>query len=268
MRWSVIGGSVALAMSIAQGAVADGMPIRPSPVALSPSPWLGVYAGINGGYGASLNDQNVHFDESAGIVPVFSGNFGTLDLRGGFAGGQLGANFAQLGPIILGVEADAQWSEIDDDASRTIPYLGGGTTISARKKNEVTAFGTFRPRIGFAFDRTLVYATGGLAWGKIEHTFATTDSLGFRTLDRSRRSSTGYALGGGLEHLFSPRLSLKAEYQYIDLGSESYSANEVFGPAAVPTVFSMRTETDTDFHTLRIGLNYQLTGGVEAGPLK
>ncbi len=271
MRWSVMGGSVALVLGFASTGLADGMSSAPAAaVTLSPSPWIGVYAGVNGGYGSSLQDDAVHFDEFAGIanpVLLFSGDFGSLDLSGGFGGVQIGANFAQLGPVVLGVEVDAQWSDIDDDASSTIPYLPGAT-LTASKKNEVKSFGTFRPRIGIAFDRTLVYATGGFAWGQIGHTFSTTDSLGFRTVDRSNRSSTGYVVGGGLEHLFSPRVSVKAEYQYIDLGSEDYLANEVFGPAGLPTAFSMRTETETSFHTIRVGFNYQLTDGVGAVPLK
>src|SRR5690606_3376964 len=80
---------------------------------------------------------------------------------------------------------------------------------------------TLRGRVGVAYDRTLLYATGGLAWGK---------DLGFANnvlaippaVDRASGSSTrtGWVAGGGLEHAVTDNLSFKAEYLYMDLGDD------------------------------------------------
>jgi opacity protein-like surface antigen len=53
--------------------------------------------------------------------------------------------------------------------------------------------------------------------------------------------------------------SIKVEYQYINLGSEHYIAPELFTPgaAAAATAFAIHTDTQTDFHTVRIGLNWK-----------
>ena len=112
---------------------------------------------------------------------------------------------------------------------------------------------------------TAVYATGGLAWGAITHTLQTADNFGFSSSDRKSTLAIGYSVGGGIEHAFSSRLSVKLEYQYIDLGSEHYKAPLLFGTAA--TAFAMSTYTHTDFHTVRVGLYYKFHDRGEA-PLK
>jgi outer membrane immunogenic protein len=71
---------------------------------------------------------------------------------------------------------------------------------------------------------------------------------------------TGYVLGGGIEHEFMPRLSLKVEYQYIDLGD--YRLAEGTGSASQAT----SGKIDAGFHTVRAGLNYHILPGYE--PLK
>jgi len=58
---------------------------------------------------------------------------------------------------------------------------------------------------------------------------------------------TGYALGGGIEWAFAPNWSLKSEYLYVNLGDDDFTA-----PGG-----QFATHTETDFHTVRMGLNYR-----------
>jgi outer membrane immunogenic protein len=266
----VAGGSIlALCGSVAT-ASADGYARRPVGAACCAFSWTGLYIGVNGGYAWS-EDQTVRIDEfdvTPATAPptLFSrNNFGSLSPAGGFAGVQAGANL-QLGAIVLGFEADAQWADIDGDSAFTLsPYLVAGDFATVTTSNKVSRFGTFRPRVGLAWDRTLVYATGGLAWGRVEHTMTWRDSYGFAAVDHVAGTHVGYAVGGGVEHAFSPHVSLKVEYQYIDLGSEHYAALEYSGGNT--SQYVVNTDTRTDFHTVRLGLNVKL-GGREAAPLK
>jgi outer membrane immunogenic protein len=114
-----------------------------------------------------------------------------------------------------------------------------------------------RSRFGLAWDRTLVYGTAGLAWGRVEHTMTFRDTAGFNSFDQVAGTQVGYVVGGGIEHAFSPHLSLKVEYQYIDLGSQHHTAVEYDSSGAV-SGFRTNIETQTDFHTVRLGLNYKL----------
>jgi outer membrane immunogenic protein len=235
----------------------------------APFSWNGYYVGINGGYGFAASDENVVWTETFAAAPFFGpAAGGSLDIAGGFGGLQIGANH-QFGRWVVGLEADAQWSGISDDAAAvTTPYLAPGGTAAITTKNSVNWFGTVRPRLGYAFDRSLVYFTGGLAWGEVKHRLAWADSFGFSAFDTKSGLQVGYVLGGGIEHAFDSRWSLKLEYQYINLGDQNYSAPEVFGPQNAATAFAIHTNTDTDFHTVRLGLNYKFNDRRELVPLK
>jgi outer membrane immunogenic protein len=244
MRWWVVGCGVTLGLFVASAALADGRPKRTA--------WTGLYIGFNGGHAWSVGDT-VDIDETQAGALFFSGSFGTLRPAGAFGGYQYGGN-TQVGGIVIGFESDLQLSDIADDASATLPYLTGTMTVTSRKTIQV--FGTGRLRAGvLAGERTLLYATGGIAWGRVKHSIAMSDSFGFVATDSRTRSPAGYVVGGGVEYVYSPRFTVKLEYQYINLGSEEYRATETFGGA--PTAFAISTRNETEFHTLRFGLNYK-----------
>lgn len=245
MRWSVVSCGAALGLVVASAALADGRPKQTA--------WTGLYVGVNGGHGWSGGDT-VTINETQAGAPFFSGDFGAFRVSGPFGGYQYGGN-TQVGGIVIGFEYDLQLSDIADDTTATLPYLTTGTMTVASKKT-VQVFGTGRLRAGFlAGERTLLYATGGIAWGRVKHSVAMTDSFGFVATDSRIRTPAGYVVGGGIEHVYAPRFSVKLEYQYVNLGSEDYSAAETLGAAS--TAFAISTRTVTDFHTVRFGLNYK-----------
>src|SRR5271165_847298 len=119
--------------------------------------WTGFYAGVNGG-GAWSEFSN---QLACPFVTGCNTGFGGLSPSGGFGGGQIGYNWQGVWHphLVLGVEADFQGAGIDD--SKTV----SGTTF----KSSLDYFGTVRGRIGYAFDRALVYATGGFAYGDVKN---------------------------------------------------------------------------------------------------
>ena len=72
-------------------------------------------------------------------------------------------------------------------------------------------FGTVRPRLGYAIDRTLLFATGGLAYG----------GLNSSPLSGNATSNVGYALGGGVEYAFTYNWTVKLEALHINLSNGS-----------------------------------------------
>jgi len=62
----------------------------------------------------------------------------------------------------------------------------------------------------------------------------------------------GYTVGAGLEYMFAPNWSAKAEYQYYNFGSTTFTA----GP---PDIVGARFRDDE--HTVKVGLNYRLGWG-------
>jgi outer membrane immunogenic protein len=177
-----------------------------------PYNWTGLYVGINGGGGWGRSNFS---------APFATGNF---NVSGGLVGGTLGYNW-QINPWVWGLEGDIDWSNIRGST----PCLG--TSCDTRN----SWLGTFRGRVGYAWDRWLPYFTGGLAVGDIR-----TSITGVGSANTTR---AGWTIGGGLEgQFFLPRWTAKIEYLYVDLGR----GGSILG-------------SDASFHAhlLRGGLNYR-----------
>ncbi len=196
-----------------------------APVVAPQFNWTGFYLGVYGGYAFG------------------TGNTDGFD--GGMAGGTIGYNWQALGsPWVFGLEADGGWTNFGDSASLT----AGALTVTA--KSEAQAMATFRGRVGYAFDRTLFYATGGGAFLSNKLSVSAT-SGGFTTGISDTQDHWGYAVGGGIEYAFAPNWSAKAEYLYLGLGSKTYFSNIAGGISS----------GDLDVHTVKFGLNYRFGPG-------
>jgi outer membrane immunogenic protein len=240
------------------------MPVKAAPPVVAVFNWTGFYIGVNGGgaFGTSEDAVITERDNTGALVVgapwTGSGNFGAVELSGGFGGGQLGYNWQAPGSNwVWGIETDFQGSSIKGDTVATLPYIGLAS-VTAGASNKVEWFGTLRGRIGVAFDRVLLYATGGLAYGNSKASIVWADNSGAGFIAAAADDSTrvGWVAGAGVEWAFAPNWSLKGEYQYIDLGSRTISAPETT-LGGLPTVFNVSTDVRTDFHTGRIGVNYR-----------
>ncbi len=162
--------------------------------------------------------------------------------NGGFGGGTVGYNWQLPGSqFVFGVEVDAAAASITDRFTDNVD-VGIGVLTPLRQDSKIDAFGSVTGRAGFAMDAVLLYAKGGFAWGNNKTTLTLTD-LGVSSSDS--QTHTGYTLGGGVEYLFSPNWSAKAEYMYTSLGSETYT---FFG--------APQASGNIDFHTIKAGVNY------------
>jgi outer membrane immunogenic protein len=199
--------------------------------------WSGFYLGANGGYGSS-NSSTVSYSGS----PASSSSF---EPDGGFGGGQIGYIW-QRGHFAFGAEADFEGAGI----------TGSSTAGLASGSSSLDWFSTIRMRGGVTlFDRGLLYATGGLALGDFEDKISKTGAGSI--IDN--KSTTGYVVGGGFEYLVSPKWSVKAEYQFIDLGAYGDTV-------ATNTPAYGHIDSDHKYNTVRVGINYHVAPGYE--PLK
>ncbi len=242
---------------------------KDGPAYVPANAWTGFYIGANGGYGWSAGNAKVSAAASTPVESAMLSNSAAknFDSNGGFGGGQIGYNW-QHGQLVLGVEADLQGAGINGNGTEVTNAGRVITTASAR--SSLDWFGTVRGRLGYAFDHTLVYATGGLAFGGVNDRLSLTvddTGNGGRVLSDSAKKDTtrtGFALGGGIEYALTPAWSLKGEYQYIDLGSSDLTAT-----ATNPNTGNSGTGSvtvDHTYHTARVGLNYHVGQGYE--PLK
>jgi outer membrane immunogenic protein len=162
-------------------------PVYKAPAYVAPvSNWTGFYLGINGG-GAWGSSQ-------------WTGLGTDFDVSGGLIGGTIGYNW-QAGNWVFGLEGDADWANIKGSTN-----IGG---IDFRTKNDFLA--TARGRIGYTFDRAMLYGTGGAAIGSVK---ASVPGFG-----SASETNVGWTAGAGLEYAFAPNWSAKVEYLYVDLGN-------------------------------------------------
>jgi outer membrane immunogenic protein len=249
---------VAVATAIAafgfvNAASAADMPTKApmAPIAV-PYNWSGCYLGANGGYGW----QRSHSPDvvlSTGLV--FPGT-GTLNPSGGFGGGQIGCNF-QTGSFVYGVETDFEGSGIRSSYGPTPFAVPAVLTISGSQS--LVWFGTLRGRLGWTVaDRVLLYVTGGLAYGKTKFNGFAFDAAANNVTMNGDTTRAGFALGAGAEWAVSGPWSIKAEYQYINLGTIGPISGAAVTPAGVPTGVLATTQSfRNDYHTVRVGLNYR-----------
>lgn len=236
-------------------AFAADLPSRKGPVYAPVAPiftWTGFYVGVNAG--VVFTDNNIR---TSGNTAVTAGNvangFRAASLsksdEGFTGGGQVGYNY-QIGALVLGVEADIAYTDLKNRAN-FLSVRGDPSTYTS----ELEYLGTVRARVGYAVDRFLVYATGGLAYGEVKNSanffsFVAPNALQFS--GRKSDTEVGYAVGGGVEYAFTNNLSAKVEYLYYDLGKTNVTV------AAVPAgANSYNAKFSNDGHIVRAGLNYR-----------
>lgn len=134
-------------------------------------------------------------------------NDGGTTGAGWLAGGYVGYNVQGPSNWVYGLEADAMWSGI------------AGSNLNSDRINYLA---TLRPRIGYAFGDFLLYGTGGLAVGGV-----TTNNGG-----AASATHVGWTAGAGIEAALTSNLVGRVEYNYVDLGSKTYSNGVTAAPTA------------------------------------
>lgn len=206
----------------------------------APYNWAGLYVGANVGGSWGAHDHT---------VVTISGATVDTDAKpdGVIGGGQIGYNW-QSGSWVLGLEADIQGSGQKDTFSHAI--AAGGTQTTSDK---LDYFGTVRGRVGYAWDRHLLYITGGWAYGRgtID---STTLVAGVTHASTHHNDITdGWTVGGGWEWAFADRWSARVEYLYVDFGSDSASTRSIATSHGTLTV----STNDLTDNIVRAGLNYR-----------
>jgi len=189
--------------------------------------WTGFYLGINGGYAWGQSDWS------------FFG--GDPKPRGGLVGGTIGYNWQALGsPWVFGLEGDIQWADINGNFANLACPLGC--------QIKTDWFGTARGRVGYAWDRVMVYATGGAAFGDVK---ASINGIG-TTSD----TNIGWTVGAGLEGAIAQNWTAKIEYLYVDLGKTDCGVL-VCAPAGGALFGGPIGSMDFTMHVVRAGVNYR-----------
>ena len=259
--------AIAAASTIAFAQIAAGadMAVKApiAPVAI-PYNWTGFYIGGHLGYGFEDSSVGITGNTPAVAALISLGTIpGSLstDPTGWLTGIQLGYNY-EIGKFVIGAETDLSLADIQNKSSfghvgPILPFAFYTTTAEQRMQ----WFGTLRARLGFTpINNLMIYGTGGLAYGRVEYAGNINRSailVNFNILGSDTVTKTGWTAGGGVEYALSNRWSVKGEYLYYDLGSETLT-----GVQNPPPIILTQNSANYAFVTrgsiVRLGINFKL----------
>jgi outer membrane immunogenic protein len=283
-------GAVALTGLMGSAFAAD-LPLYKAPPPAPVYSWTGFYLGANVGYGMSMDKASSNTLAGNGDIVVAPGtqlyggpqNF-DLAAKGWSGGGQLGYNLQWTPSWVIGFETDIQGQSMSDSQAcimacntpTAINFSQGAVRFPVMFGNNSSGynidwFGTVRGRLGYTFGPSLLYVTGGLAYGNVQTNSAVAGNTffagngatvnNFSGAVNTSGTKTGWVLGAGIEAALWSNWTVKAEYLYMDFGSvtENYNTvftSSVFGQtgqtAGIRTVTNEITE-----QVFRVGLNYK-----------
>ena len=223
----------AVALSAASALAADA-PVK-APVIKAAAPvydWTGWYGGYNVGVGVSQ-------------VEVTSGSLSGSDDLGSVGltvGVQAGRNWQLNRNWVVGIEGDIGYLGINRSHQNWFSELANGIKTGW--------YGTLRGRFGYAEGPSLFYVTGGAAFVNVTNNFD--EVFQDRNLVSKSKIATGATIGGGIETQLGSNWSAKAEYLFVDAGSQDIVNPDVLGGTTA--------RVENQFHVFRYGLNYKFGG--------
>lgn len=248
--------------------------------------WQGLYIGGHVGYGfQNSDDETIQFDtnldgnfgdtvNTTAPANAFSPGFCDGRARGptpatgcddnGDAvdyGARLGYDW-QFGSFVVGALGEISRNDVEDSVSAF-------STTPARytMTRELESLAAIRARGGFAFSSVLLYATGGYAWGEVDHSFTTSNGVNTFT-ERGDDEAEGYQYGAGVEWAIAPRWRVGAEYLRTNLDDGDYRVR-ASGPAPATNPFILvnangtdfaRSDDEFEFDSARLTLSYRFGG--------
>ena len=167
--------------------------------------------------------------------------------NGRFVGGLQAGGDWQFAPNWV-VGAEAQYSWLSGNVGAVFP---GGFAYT----NDQRGLGSITGRVGYTWGPGLLYVKGGYAYSDNNET---RDALAacrsaFAT-DADHKN--GYTIGVGVEYMFAPNWSAKAEYMYYNFGDARFTAPAALVPGGSFT---------TDDHAIKAGVNYRFNLGRPGG---
>jgi outer membrane immunogenic protein len=246
----------ALAITVAGPAFAADLPAAPPaqapaayvPIAPPVYNWSGIYIGANAG-GSWFSQSSPTLTWSLGGTVTGQ----SVSDSGFAAGGQIGANF-QSGQFVFGIEGDADYLSNQGSVTAGSDFFAVGA--SNTHTYTLDFLSTVRGRLGFAWDRALIYGTGGLAMADYQIQ-RTQNVAGLAPAGTSQTVSSfriGWAAGAGVEYAFTDMITGRVEYLVAGLESTNNTFN--FGANGTVTENSPTAYVNI----VRGGLNFKFGG--------
>ena len=227
MKWlacvvavSVAGATAALAADIpplvapAPRAPAAYIPVAPP---YYPYNWSGFYIGGNLGAG---------FNNTGSATDTFGSTFGTTTNTSFLGGGQVGVNYEFWSFFVIGAEAMFDWlpnTQNTVNVTNTTLVPGTTNTAAVTLNNRWVTMAT--GKLGYAWDRMLLYGKGGGAWVGTSSPGLTVNNVPASFTSTSNNNNFGATVGLGVEWAFADNWSARAEWDAILLQNQSFTVS-------------------------------------------
>jgi outer membrane immunogenic protein len=239
---------IALAALVAAPALAADLPARPAPAPYKAPPpvyvgysWTGCFLGGNGG-GVWVKKD---YSYTTGAIAA-----GTHDANSWLAGVQVGCDYQFAGGFVIGIQGDYDWANASGSHVDVF-----GVTHASNTKSLASVTG----RLGYAWDRFLLYVRGGGAWERDNYTLTVPAIVGAAVIPgfaaTASETRSGWTVGIGGEYAFTNWLSGFVEYDYYDFGTRT---NNFVNPNTLATVGIDIRERKS---VVKGGLNFRFGGG-------
>jgi outer membrane immunogenic protein len=236
------------------GSLLAGAAVLPALAEDAAPSWGGFQVGLNAGYGfGETTGDYLTIDDPVtpyvcfGPGPTCPTTPDLLNRLGGAVGGVQAAYLIQRGQFIFGAEASLQLSAMTA-VDNGFLAVGVGDP-DARVDYGLDYYGTIAARIGMAFDRVQVFATGGAAYGKGTIDLAVPAAFYAASQDYT---SGGWTAGAGFDVAVTDKVSIGARFDYVSLNQ----ADRVF--TDVPSVpLPVTVAAGANFSTLRTTVNFK-----------
>lgn len=232
--------------------------------------WSGFYLGADvGGARQTTSSGRSEFFENEPDSPTAQSQ--APSSSSAIGGVHFGYNW-QVSRLVFGVEGDWQWTRASYSFCRETDTFGvpcrdngfGFVTV----QSETRGLGTLRGRLGYAFDRILLYGTGGLALADLRSTITIDCRVdgcghdGTKNLSAQNFSSmsSGWVAGVGAEVMLSPNLIVRSEYLHADVGSVSDKLNLALVNCSSGGPCGASWSRNQRYDIGRIGFSYKFGG--------
>jgi len=251
--------AAAFMLILAGPAVAADMPMQYPPLAPPPFTWTSCYAGMHlgGGWAQKAMTDPVQLVQYSFLGVGSTVGTTTVDASpsGVIVGGQIGCDYQFASTWVAGIEGAASGSTMNGSATVPLPLgaLGDTATVTAR----TDFLPSLTARLGYAFDRVLLYGKGGAAWAgdKFTVTGAFTvpgapaaTGFGFEGLE----VRTGWTAGVGAEWAFYRHWSASLEYDFYQFGHRTTLMSDTING------FQGNMDAKQSVQVVKLGVNFHM----------
>jgi opacity protein-like surface antigen len=226
-------------------------PVKTQPVAAFA--WTGCYAGghVGGGWASKdvtdpvqlVQDAFLGLGTTVGVTTV------TTNPSGYLIGGQFGCDYQFAGNVVIGVEGAISGGNLKDTVSTALPLGNPGDSVQITAHTDFISSATLR--LGYSFDRLLLYVKGGGAW--VSDKYSAVGMFQFVGFDFEGLDwRGGWTAGAGAEWALWRNWSIKLEYDYYDLGHRSVLMSDSVN------VLSGTVDVKQTVQTVKLGLNLRV----------